>query len=97
MLKALEDLPALFLEGIVTAINGLFAAMAALLNEVIAGMLALGLGMPTIPSIPQGPYLGWMNWLYPVGQAVAILTAAVTMYLVWFGIRYLFKLLHFWD
>jgi hypothetical protein len=93
ILKGIEDFPQLVLAGLVDAINGLLAALATTINAVIAVLPS----MPSIPGVPQGDYLGWLNWLYPVGQAVDILSAALTMYVLWLAVRYLFSLLRFGE
>jgi hypothetical protein len=97
LLKGVEDLPALIVAGGVDLVNGFFSAVAAALNALIASMAGLGLTMPALPSIPQTEGIGWLNWVYPVGDGVAIVVGAITVYVIWLGIRYLFNLLHFGE
>lgn len=94
ILKAVEDFPSLVLEGIVSAINGFFSAVSGMLNEVIVVLHTVA-PLPNIPSIPVGPYLGWLNWLYPVGQAVDLMVGGITMYVGYLGVRYLLSLLRY--
>lgn len=97
LLTAIEDLPNLIVAGAVAVLNGFFSAVGTAINGLLAGMRSAGLTMPSIPSIPQGDYLGWMNWLYPVGTMVDIITSGIAVYVIWLGIRYLFRLLHFGE
>lgn len=63
-------------------------------------MLAIGVALtaalallPTMNDAPalSGTWIGWMNWFFPVGGVLSILTAAISLYLVFLGVRYVLR------
>lgn len=70
--------------GLVRALNFVIASLGALLAAV-AGL------MPDMPAMPERPSqfdtaLGWMNWVFPVGTVVQVLTFLVGAWLIWQGV-----------
>jgi hypothetical protein len=70
---------------VVKAFNGLIAVLAAAANAV----LSLLPGMPSFPTMPTqvSNVLGWINWFFPVGTLVDILTTLVAAWLIWMVVR----------
>lgn len=65
------------------------------LTLAVAGIL-IGLLPPSpfpgiISQIEQLPMIGYINWFFPVGQAVAILTAWGSAILVFYGISWILR------
>ena len=69
-----------------------------LLTLALAGLL-IGL-LPASPfpaiieSISEFPYLGYLNWFFPVGKCLSALTAWGVCMGVWYGIQWIFRQLN---
>lgn len=78
-------------DGIATlAVEALNAVIAAL-GAAVAAVLGLLPSMPSMPSLPDRmvQVLGWVNWFFPVGTVVDILTFLVGAWTVWLVVRVL--------
>jgi hypothetical protein len=70
---------------VVTGLNALIKALAAAANAV----LSLLPGMPSFPTMPTQVTnaLAWINWFFPVGTLVNIVTMLVAAWLIWMVVR----------
>lgn len=74
----IESIPVWILNGVIEVVNLLIAAVALL----IEGILAILPSMPTRPTLPEDGVVGFINWLIP-GEAF-IANAVIGMGLVVF-------------
>lgn len=74
--------------GAETCVNALLAAV------VAAYALAMTLlpGMSDAPALGSPTWLKWLNWFFPVGDLLGILTGLVVMWLTFLAVRYLLRL-----
>lgn len=72
-------------------INSIITVIQKFLNVVI-GLFPLSPFRDFISSLESLPYLGWLNWFFPVGQCLAILSA----WLLAVGTFYLWSIIARW-
>src|SRR5581483_4582667 len=68
--------------------NLLLAAVVA----AYAAVIALPPGMSDAPAIGHPTWLSWLNWFFPVGALLTILTGALALWLGWLAVRYVLRL-----
>jgi len=78
------NLVCFIITALVRALNLILVALGALLEAVAALM-------PDMPALPSTPaevtaVMGWVNWFFPVGTTVAVLTFLLTAWLLWQGV-----------
>lgn len=71
----------LVLWGLVTFANLVIAAIGTLIATV------LGL-LPSMPAVPAPPdVVGYINWLFPIGDVVLVFASFVTLWIAFLAIR----------
>lgn len=88
ILTVLEDLPNLFLTGLVDGLNAVFAGI----GTLVTGLFALLPSMSDAPAIASGDWLGWLNWFLPVAQIMVVVTSATAIYILYLAVRYALSL-----
>lgn len=70
---------------VVDALNALIAALAA----AVAAVLGILPAMPTFPALPSQftAVMGWINWFFPVGTVLDIITFFIAAWLTWLVVR----------
>lgn len=85
ILSTVEAFGTLVLWGVETAINAGLAALAA----AFAAAVAL---LPQLPEVVTPPrFIGYVNWFFPVGAVVTVATSMLSAYVVFLGLRWIFK------
>lgn len=72
------------------AVDGLLAALVVAWNFVLGALP----GMGNIATIGTPTWLAWLNWFFPVGAFLALLTAGVAMWAAYLAVRFVLRLLH---
>jgi hypothetical protein len=65
--------------------------IAAAIGAAVVAAFALLPAMSDAPAI-NGQWLGWLNWFFPVGDFLSILTSGVTLYVGYLAVRYVLRL-----
>ena len=91
ILAGIEDLPTLVMAGVYDVLNGLFAALAAFIT-ILFNALHTVAPMPNLPSL-TGQWLGWLNWIFPLGQIADAAASLIGMYVGWLALKWAFQLL----
>jgi hypothetical protein len=66
----------MLVNGIIVAIGGFVDVISALLPN-----------MPAAVGPPNSAVLGWILWIYPLGTALGVLSAVITVWIALLGIR----------
>ena len=61
---------------------------------ILIGILPASPFPAIIEVIAEFPYIGYLNWFFPVGKCLAALTAWATCMGVWYGISWIFRQLN---
>jgi hypothetical protein len=64
-------------------VNGIIIALGGFI-DVISALLP---GMPATAGPPNSLVLGWILWIYPLGTAVGVLSAVITLWIALLGVR----------
>jgi len=82
VLCVLMQIPYFVVWAAITAFNAVILAIAAIIVPLVSLMPAF----PDLPTMPSEftTVMGWINWFFPVGTVVSILTFAVAVYVAWF-------------
>lgn len=83
ILCAIETLAAGIVDLLVLAINGAIVALGALVAVV---MLLLPV-MPEPPGAPSSSVLGFINWLFPLASAAALMTSLGALFVAFLAVR----------
>ena len=65
----------------------------AFIAVTVGALFALLPSMSSAPSIGTPTWLAWLNWFFPVTQLLAILSAAVVVWVAFLAVRWALKLL----
>jgi hypothetical protein len=88
ILKGVSEFGTYVAAGSVTVLNLLFAAVAVTVNAAIALLPSISVGETKL----AGGLLEELNWFFPFGGIVTVLTTMLTAYLIWMGVRYILRL-----
>jgi hypothetical protein len=83
ILTAVRAIGTLVLWALMTGVNSIIAALGA----AIALVFSLLPSMPAPPDSFGGQYVGWLNWLMPIGPLVAAFALFVSAYVAFLAIR----------
>jgi hypothetical protein len=83
---ALLDIGSMLHDALVTVVNALIVAVAAVINAAMSILPSL----PTPPDV-SGPWMGWLNWIVPVGPLLAGLSAFVAIWVSFLVLRIALK------
>lgn len=89
ILDAVELIGSYVLFGFETGVNAVFAALGAAASAVLSVLPS----MSDAPVLGSPSWLGWLNWFYPVGDLIAGLILAVTLWTAFLVIRWTLRLL----
>lgn len=84
-IEFIENIPIYILSGIETFINAFFA----MIQLALEGANALLGGLPEVITPPS--YISEINWYYPVGYMLTIVTPLISFYVVWLGISWIYR------
>ena len=84
ILEVFENIPAYILYAAETFINGIFTV-------IEAGVTAISAILPSIPELSPPPFLPEINWFFPIGSILGVITTMVAAFIVWLSIRWLFQ------
>jgi len=83
LVEIVKNIPAYILYAIETSWNLLVTAVDATFSAITA--------IIPLPEVPTFPYLSTLNWFFPVGSIVSVLTLMVGGYISFLAIRYVYK------
>lgn len=84
IIEAVEYIPMYFLYAIETVANLFFSA--------IQGVFSTATSLIPLPSVPPAPeYVTAINWFFPIGAVISIMTPVVAGYISFLAIRYILK------
>ena len=89
ILDGVEGFGTLVLWGGEQLVNAVLAAFAAAWTLAAALLPSMG----DSPALGNPQWLGWLNWFFPVGELLALLTSAVGIWVSFLAIRYLLRLI----
>ena len=69
-------------------------AITLVLGVILIGILPVSPFRQFINSIGAIPYMGYVNWFFPVGQCLTILTAWVAAIAIFYGISWILRQLN---
>ena len=84
IVEVIEFIPDYFLYALETVANLFFAAIEAI--WVAATSL---IPLPAIPAAPE--YISTINWFFPIGSVISIMTPIVTAYVAFLLVRWAYK------
>jgi hypothetical protein len=79
----ITHLPAVLLASLENLLNIVIAAIGTTINA----LLSLVPSLPDPPVIPTGDWIGWLNWLFPVGACVDSALGSLLMFLAYLALR----------
>lgn len=86
------------LENIVEIIGNVPAyilyAIESIINLVFSGVQAVfsvATSLIPLPAIPVPSFIAEINWFFPIGSVVSIMTPIVSGYVLFLAVRYIFK------
>ncbi len=83
IVEIIGNVPAYILYAIETIINLVFSGIQAVFS-VATSLIGL-------PAIPVPSYIAEINWFFPIGSVVSIMTPIVSGYVSFLLVRYIFK------
>ncbi len=83
IIEVIANVPAYILYAIETIANLLFSG--------IQGVFEAATALIELPEIPTIPYLAEINWFFPVGSILGILSLMIVGYGTFLGVRWVFK------
>lgn len=83
--EVIQNIPLYIIYAAEEVINGFFKLIELAL-EAAAALLG---ELPEVVTPPA--FVSEINWYYPVGTLLAIVTPLITAYVIWLGIRWLFQ------
>ena len=91
ILDGIAAIGQLVLWAVVSAINGLIAALGA----VASAFVSLLPGLPDAPNGPGEGIVGWLTWVIPLGPLFAGLTLFVGLWLGFLAVRWALRVVRF--
>ena len=83
IIEIIANVPAYILYAIEAVANLFFSA--------IQGVFEAATALIELPEIPTIPYLAEVNWFFPVGSILGILSLMVAGYITFLAVRWIFK------
>lgn len=85
LLQGIYDVLAQLVCWIMTALVLTLNLLLAAIGLLLEGAVFLLPDMPTLPALPSefATALAWVNWFFPVGTAVSIVTFLLTAWVLW--------------
>ena len=91
MLALLEDvidvllnIPAYILLAAEEAINGVISVAESIASAATAIL-------PSLPEVAPPPLVKSINWFFPIGAVISIATPLVAAYVIWLGVKWIYK------
>lgn len=84
ILEIFENIPAYILFALETVANLFF--------EAIESLFSLATSLIPLPSIPSVPsFISGINWFFPIGAVIAVMSPIVIAYISFLAIRWLYQ------
>jgi len=83
IVEVIGNFPGYILYAIETVSNLFFTAIQAVFTAVTT--------LIPLPSLPVPSYIAEINWFFPVGAVITIMTPLVTGFITWLAIRWVFQ------
>ena len=85
LVELIEDFPTLVLIALEEAVNGIF-------DIVQLALEAANAVLPELPEVITPPsYIAEINWYYPVGTLLAVVTPLIIAYGAWLGVSWIYR------
>jgi hypothetical protein len=83
IVEIIGNVPAYILYAIETIINIVFSG--------IQAVFSLATSLIPLPATPVPSFIPEINWFFPIGSVVSIMTPIVSGYVLFLAVRYIFK------